>query len=114
MFTGHGALTPFAEGLWIDTAPQRILGMDLTATMAVVRLRDDGLLLYSPLELTAPRRAAVDALGPVRHLYAPNTYHHLRLGEWAAAFPAAKLHAPAGLAAKRPDLRIDRIAGSAP
>jgi hypothetical protein len=76
--------------------------------MAVLRLGDDSLLLYSPLAMTAERRAAVESLGRVAHLYAPNLFHHLRIGEWAAAFPDARVHAPAALAKKRPDLRIDR------
>jgi hypothetical protein len=50
----------------------------------------------------------------VAHLYAPNLYHHLHIGEWAAAFPSARLHAPAGLAKKRGDLRIDRDHNAAP
>jgi hypothetical protein len=64
--------------------------------------------------MTPERRAAVESLGPVAHLYAPNVYHHLRIGEWAAAFPSARLHAPPGLARKRPDLRIDRVHDAAP
>jgi hypothetical protein len=106
--TSEGGLTPFAEGVWLDTAPVRILGTRLTSTMTVLRLGDGSLLLHAPIALTPQRRAAVEALGPVAHLYAPNTYHHLRIGEWASAFPSARLHAPAGLASKRPDLRIDR------
>lgn len=105
-------LTPFADGVWLDVGPVRILGMSLTTTMTVVRLGDGSLLLYSPIALTGERRAAVEALGPVAHLYAPNTFHHLWVGEWAAAFPAVRLHAPAGLAKKRPELRIDRVHGS--
>ena len=50
----------------------------------------------------------------VAHLYAPNACHHLHIGEWAAAYPSARLHAPAGLAKKRPDLRIDRVHGTEP
>jgi hypothetical protein len=50
----------------------------------------------------------------VAHLYAPNLYHHFWIGEWAAAFPSARLHAPVGLAKKRRDLRIDRAHNSAP
>lgn len=102
-------LTPFADGVWFDTEPASILGTRLTATMTILRLGDGSLLLYSPISLTPERRAAVEAIGPVAHLYAPNLFHHLRIGEWAAAFPAARLHAPEGLAKKRPDLRIDRI-----
>ena len=106
--------TPLAEGVWLDRAPVSILGMRLTATMAVMRLRGDGLLLYSPVEMTEERRALVEALGEVRHLYAPNTFHHLWMGAWAQAFPDARVHAPAELAKKRPDLRIDRTHESGP
>ncbi len=56
----------------------------------------------------SPTRAALDALGTVTHLYAPNTFHHLWMGEWAGAFPRATVHAPAALRAKRPELRVDR------
>jgi len=98
-----------AEGVWIDTAPVRFLGLHLTANMTVLRLSDGGLLLHSPIGCTPERRAAVEALGPVKHLYSPNTFHHLRIGEWQAAFPGARLHAPKGLMKKRKDLRIDRL-----
>jgi len=104
-------LVEFAEGVWLDDEPMRIAGMRLTAAMAVLRLEDGSVLLYSPITLTPERRAAVEAIGPVAHLYAPNTFHHLRIGEWAATFPEARLHAPAGLARKRSDLRIDRVHG---
>jgi len=107
-------MTPFAEGVWVDVGPVRILGMRLTTTMTVLRLRDGSLLLHSPLPLTAERRAAVEALGPVGHLYAPSRYHDLRIAEWAAAFPSTRLHAPLGLVEERSDLRVDRVIGSAP
>jgi hypothetical protein len=108
------SLTPFAEGVWLATEPVSFLGLRLTATMTVLRLGDGTLLLHSPVGMTPERRAAVEALGRVAHLYAPNTFHHLAIGEWAAAFPSARLHAPAGLAKKRRDLRIDRVHGAAP
>lgn len=107
-------LTPFAEGVWTDSEPVGFLGMQLTATMTVLQLADGSLLLHSPITMTSERLAAVDALGPVAHLYAPNLFHHLRVGEWAARFPSARVHAPAGLARKRPDLRIDRAHRAAP
>src|SRR6478609_2997771 len=105
-------LTPFAEGVWTDSEPVRIVGTRLTTTMTVLRLGNGGLLLHSPIPLTEARRAEVSTLGPITHLYAPNTFHHLWIGEWATAFPAARVHAPAALSKKRPDLRIDRAHGT--
>jgi hypothetical protein len=113
MAVTDGPMTPFAEGIWVDTAPVRFLGMQLTTTMTVLRLGDGNLLLYSPVALTQARQSAIEALGPVAHLYAPNLFHHRWIGEWAAAFPSARLHAPVGLAKKRGDLRIDRIHNAA-
>jgi hypothetical protein len=110
----NDALSPFAEGVWLATEPVSFLGLQLTSHMTVLRLNDGSLLLHSPVALTPERRAAVEALGPVAHLYAPNTHHHLWLAPWAAAFPSARLHAPAALAAKRRDLRIDRTHDRAP
>ena len=105
------ALVALADGVWTTRAPVGFLGLRLTSTMTVLRLAGGDLLLYSPVALTPERRAAVEALGPVAHLYAPNLFHHLWIGEWAAAFPGARVHAPSGLARKRPGLRIDRSHG---
>jgi hypothetical protein len=107
-------LLRFAEGVWLSSEPVRFLGMRLAATMVVLRLSDNNVLLYSPVAMTPNRRAAVEALGPVAHLYAPNLYHHLWIGEWATAFPSARLHGPASLTGKRCDLRLDRVHCSAP
>lgn len=40
-------LEPFADGVWVGTAPARIVGMPLTTTMTVLRLPGEGLLLHS-------------------------------------------------------------------
>jgi hypothetical protein len=101
-------LTPQAPGIWTTDDPVRIVGMPLRAAMAVVEPRPGRLLLFSPVEMTPERRAAVDRLGEVAHLYAPNTFHHLWMGPWAQAYPRAIVHAPRALRLKRPDLRIDR------
>lgn len=105
------ALVALADGVWTSRAPLSFLGLRLTSTMTVLRLAGGDLLVCSPVALTPGRRAAVDALGRVAHLYAPNLFHHLWLGDWSAAFPGARVHAPEGLARKRPELRIDRWHG---
>jgi hypothetical protein len=105
--TAHG-LTPFTDDVWLESEPVSILGMKLTATMTVVRLTDGGLLLHSPVPMTEKRLDALATLGRVTHLYAPNTFHHVWMGDWAREFPGACVHAPSALRKKRKDLRIDR------
>ncbi len=107
-------MTPFAEGAWLASDPVRIVGMRLSATMALLRLDGGELLAYSPVALTPERRAFVAGLGRVAHVYAPSLYHDRWAGEWAAAFPDARVHAPARLRDKRRDLRVDRVHGAAP
>ena len=109
--TSSDSLVPFADGVWLAHAPVTFLGLRLTSTMVVLRLPDRSLLLVSPLALTQERRAAVEAVGPVAHLYAPNLYHHAWIEDWAAAFPTARVHAPRGLEKKHPSLRVDRWHG---
>ncbi len=101
------------SGLWIDTAPIRIVGTRLSVNMAAVRLDGGGLLLWSPLELTPERHAEVQALGAVEQIVAPNLFHHLHAASWAAAYPGARVHGAPGLQKKRADLRIDRVLGAA-
>ncbi|QRN98647.1 DUF4336 domain-containing protein [Archangium violaceum] len=100
-------LRPLSNDLFVLDVPFRMKGFDLGGRMTVVRLPDGGLWLHSPVKLDAAVRQAVDAVGPVRFLVAPNIMHHLSLGDWAAAYPSARVLAPAGLRAKRKDLRID-------
>jgi hypothetical protein len=75
--------------------------------MALIRLRDGGLLVWSPIALGEELAKEVESLGPVRELVAPNALHHLSLAEWSRRFPGARLHAAPGLAKKRPDLSFE-------
>ncbi len=100
-------LRALTEEIHVLEVPFRMGGLELGGRMTVVRLPEGGLWLHSPVRMEPAARAAVEALGPVRFLVAPNLMHHLSLGAWAEAFPEARVVAPAGLRRKRPDLRID-------
>jgi hypothetical protein len=80
---------------------------DIGARMTVVRLRDGGLVLHSPVGADDETRAAVDALGPVRAVIAPNLHHHFFGGAWARAYPDARVYGAPGLRRKKADLRVD-------
>ncbi|MGA8010106.1 MAG: DUF4336 domain-containing protein, partial [Thiomonas sp.] len=102
-------LKPVADGVWMLDGPE--IRMDYLGTklpfptrMTVVRLPDGGLWVHSPTEPTDAVFAAVAALGPVRHLVAPNTLHYWWIPQWHARYPEARVHAVAVLRrrAKRP------------
>ncbi len=95
----------FGPHIWISDGPEAVVaGFRYPTRMAVIGLHDGSLLIWSPVALSAALRVAVDALGPVAHIVAPNSLHHLHLGDWQAAYPAAQLYAAPGLAAKRRDI----------
>lgn len=98
----------FGENIWLaDGAAVDVAGFKYPTRMAVIRLSREELFVWSPIALTKDLRAAVDALGTVRHLVAPNALHHLYLAQWQQAYPGAKLYAPPGLRAHRKDLVFD-------
>ncbi|WP_309893808.1 DUF4336 domain-containing protein [Archangium sp.] len=94
------------ENLWVAEQQQRFMGLEVGSRMTVIRLADGGLWVHSPLRMTPEVRAAVEALGPVRFLVAPNLFHHLSIGDWMAAYPQARSYAAPGLPEKRKDLRF--------
>ena len=101
-------LLNFGHDIWIAGGPNvAVAGFHYPTRMAVVRLADGSLFVWSPVRLTEGLRAATDALGHVRHIVAPNSLHHLFLAEWKRAYPAAVLHAPPGLRKRRRDIAFD-------
>ena len=109
-------LQEYAEELWLADGPMvRFLGFfDYPTRMAVARLRNGDLWIWSPISLTPELAQAVDALGPLRHLVEPNKLHHLALDAWVERYPEARVYAPPGLAAKRGDLTFHAELGDAP
>ena len=107
-------LTEIERDSWIAEGPSvSFFGFPYPTRMTLVRLSDGGLWLCSPIELTDALAGEIKALGPVRHLVSPNKIHHLFLGQWAQAWPEAKLWASPGLARRRRDLSFDGELGDA-
>jgi hypothetical protein len=98
-------LDRLAPDLWVaDGGTVSFFGVDYPTRMAVVRLSDGDLWVWSPIALSGELEAAVRALGPVRDLVSPNKLHHLFLGEWRARFPDAKLWGTASTIRRFPKL----------
>ncbi|MDX5367366.1 MAG: DUF4336 domain-containing protein [Alphaproteobacteria bacterium] len=106
----------FGPDIWIADGPAvtGIAGFRFPTRMAVIRLADGGLLIWSPVALSPAMKAEVEALGPVHHIVAPNSLHYMALPEWQHAFPAAKTHVAPGLSSAAPDIVVDAELGDAP
>src|SRR5262245_12071543 len=109
-----GALRPLAPELWVAERPLPLVVGDIGARMTVVRLRDGGLVLHSPVRLDGETRRALDALGPVRAVIAPSKPHTLFTGDYPPAYPSAALYGAPGVAEKRRDLHFHGVLGDEP
>ncbi|MBZ9672797.1 DUF4336 domain-containing protein [Mesorhizobium sp. ES1-3] len=95
-------LKPAAADVWIVDGPEIEFGLGwlkvpFTTRMTVVRLRGGDLVLHSPVRHTAALQTAVEALGPIRYLIAPNSLHYWWLPDWKARLPGATVLAVPGL-----------------
>lgn len=92
-------LKPVAPDIWIVDGPEIAMSyagggtIPFTTRMTVARLPDGSLWLHSPTELTERLAAQIDALGPVRHIVAPNRIHYWWVGDWKGRYPQARTYA---------------------
>jgi len=107
-YMGLARLHPFGPNIWSVEGPVvPFLGFPYSTRMAVIRLSDGELFIWSPIALSNGLRREIDTLGVVRHLISPNALHHLFLAEWKSTYPAARLYASPDLRHKRNDLAFD-------
>lgn len=107
-------LTRFAEDVWVEAREAKFLGVECGTRMTVVRLSGGGLFVHSPVALDDATRRAVDELGDVRAVVAASIFHHLHVGAWMKAYPAAVFGACPGLEWKRPDLAFSDVLADQP
>jgi len=108
-------LEEFGPALFVADGPVvSFFGFPYPTRMAVARLADGSAWVWSPIALEPELERALDAVGPVRHIVSPNKIHHLFLAQWAARWPEARLFAPPGLAARKPELHFHGELGEEP
>ena len=91
-------LQEFAPALYVAEGPTvPFLGFPYPTRMAVIRLNNGDLWVWSPVALNDELVTEIQAIGPVRHIVSPNKIHHLFLAEWAKKWPEARVYAPPGL-----------------
>lgn len=103
-------LTKITDGIWVAHQPLKVVGVELGARMTVISLSgDEGLFVHSPISPTDELVAELKRIGPVKHVIAPNLFHHLFIGDFKKHFPEAKLYCAPGLEKKRQDVKFDAV-----
>lgn len=100
-------LTPITTRLW-GAEHDLFLpgGVHFRGRMTVVQLHDGNLVLHSPIPIDDPLARSLAELGHVKHLIAPNAFHHMHLAQVRERYPEAILYGPRALGAKRADLEF--------
>jgi hypothetical protein len=76
-------LEPLGSNLWFaDGGNVSFKGFAYPTRMAIVRLAEGGLWIWSPIHISDALESEITALGPVRHIVSPNALHYLFLAEW--------------------------------
>ncbi|MFL5236518.1 MAG: DUF4336 domain-containing protein [Rhizomicrobium sp.] len=108
-------LEPIGNSIWIAEGPVvSFEGFAYPTRMAVIRLENGDLFIWSPIALAPALKEQIETLGSVRHLVSPNKLHHLSLYEWHTAFPESLVYASPGLSRKRRDICFKAELGDVP
>lgn len=112
MCDGPLVIAAIADGLWgVGGVINMGAGVSLPLRSTIVRLSDGSLWVHSPVRFTDAEARALDALGPVRHIVAPNGFHHLYAGAAQRRWPEATLSKSPALVKKRPDPTATHVLG---
>lgn len=101
----------FGQNIWImDGDDVHMFGvLPFTTRMTVVRLETGGIWLHSPVSPTVERRRAIDQLGPIEHLIAPNKIHSLGIKPWKSFYGSARVWASPAFKKRHPDIDVDAM-----
>lgn len=105
-------LERIADEIWQARHDLVTFGVHFPGRMTTIRLPDGALMLISPVPIDDALAARLAELGEVRHIVAPNLFHHLHLRGAIDRYPEARVYGAPGFPAKRKDVRFDEILGN--
>ncbi len=97
----------------VDYDQQLPGGVPFMTRMTIIRLESGGLWLHSPVPINDALARAVETLGRVQYLVAPNLFHHFYMPAAMERWPEAELWVPAGMAEKVPELAAGKLLAAA-
>jgi hypothetical protein len=94
-----------AEGVWIVDGPIVRFGMPwpkmpFSTRMTIIRFKGGHLFVHSPTPLPPSLRVAVNEIGSVRWIVAPNRLHYSWVPAWHRAYSAASVYLAPGVVAQ--------------
>lgn len=105
-------LQSVTDDLWVIPEPSfSLMGLRIGTRTTVVRLPEGGLWVHSPVALDDSLVADLADLGPIRHIVAPNAFHHIYIADWKRTYPEARLWGASGLLKKRRDIAFNAVLG---
>jgi hypothetical protein len=102
------------DQIWIHEYPVRYSGIDLFGRMTLIRLENGDVLVHDPCDINEKVKSEIDAIGAVKYIVAPGSYHHLFVTDFQAKFPNAETYLCPGLERKRDDIPFQWILGNEP
>jgi len=108
-------LKNISNDLWVAEQAQKYNGLEVGTRMTVVRLKDNRIMLISPIKLNDELVNELNKLGTVSYIVAPNLMHHLYLEACVSAFSSAKVYVASGLEEKYKNLvKVNVLEKTAP
>ena len=93
--------------LWYLDMPFIKHGISFVHRMMVIKLKDNKLLIHSPVELSTELQIELSQLGNVHAVVCPCLNAHTYLSEWWYSYPEAYFFATTELIQKRSELTFD-------
>lgn len=78
------------ENIWVVRSA--CLPFGALATMTLVRLKNNQVIVISPIRLDDALKAAIESIGEISFLIAPNGFHYLFLSDFLRYFPKAQYY----------------------
>ena len=100
--------------IWIVEYPVRYGAIDLFGRMTIVKLASGELIIHDPCDIDESLMHAINAIGEVKYIIAPGSFHHLFVRQFQQKYPNAETFVCPGLERKRPDIKFEWILGNKP
>ncbi|MCB1173999.1 MAG: DUF4336 domain-containing protein [Leptospiraceae bacterium] len=105
--TPVGTIQSVCTGISVVEHPVRFWGLRFRTRMTLIQMSQASLCIHSPVPQSAAIKDFIQQIQPRRiFLVAPNTLHHLFIGEYMRSWPQATVIAAHGLGRKRRDLAL--------